>query len=84
VSAVGSDADTEIVQTLTSEFPKAGNSVSTIIKQGMEFSATTIKTNLLKEIHQLQNDESQRPNADAYRTWLNTTRERYEKWLARL
>lgn len=84
VSAVGSDADTEIVQTLTAEFPKAGNSVSTIIKQGMEFSATTIKTNLLKEIHQLQNDESQRPNADAYRTWLNTTRERYEKWLARL
>ena len=84
VSSVGSDADLEIVQTLTSEFPKAGSSVSTIIKQGMEFSATTIKTNLLKEIHQLQNDESQRPNADAYRTWLNTTRERYEKWLARL
>jgi hypothetical protein len=84
VSAVGSDADPEIVQTLRSEFPKAGSPVSTIIKQGVEFSATTIKTNLLKEIHQLQNDEPQRLNADAYRTWLNKTRERYEKWLARL
>lgn len=84
VSAVGSDADPQIVQTLTSEFPKAGAAASSAIKQTMEFSATTIKSNLLKEIHQLQDNEPQRLNADLYRTWLTRSRERYEKWLARL
>ena len=84
VSSVGSEADLQVLQTLTSEFPKGGSSVSTTIKQTMEFTATTIKTNLLKEIHQLQNDDAQRLNADSYRTWLSKTKERYEKWLARL
>ena len=84
VSSVGSDADPQMLQTLTSEFPGAGNSASSTIKQGMEFSATTIKANLLKEIHQLQNEDPQTLTADFYRMWLSKTRERYEKWLARL
>jgi hypothetical protein len=84
VSSVGSDADPQMLQTLTSEFPGAGNSVSSTIKQGMEFSATTIKSNLLKEIHQLQNEDPQTLTADFYRMWLSKTKERYEKWLARL
>jgi len=84
VSSVGSDADLQMLQTLTSEFPEAGSSVSRTIKQTMEFSATTIKSNLLKEIHQLQNDEAQRVSAEFYRTWLSKTKERYENWLARL
>jgi hypothetical protein len=81
---VGSDADPQIVETLTSEFPEAGSFVSRTIKQTMEVTATKIKSNLLKEIHQLQNDEPQRLNADFYRAWLSKTKERYEKWLARL
>lgn len=84
VSSVGSDADLQTLQTMTSEFPKAGSSVGRTIKETMEFSATTIKSNLLKEIHQLQNEEAQRLTADFYRTWLSKTRDRYEKWLARL
>ena len=84
VSSVGSDADPRMLQTLASEFPQAGNSGSRIIKQTLEFSATTIKSDLLKEIHQLQNEEAQKVDADFYRTWLSKTRERYEKWLARL
>jgi hypothetical protein len=84
VSSVGSDADLQMLQTLTSEFPEAGSSASRTIKQTMEVTATTIKSNLLKEIHQLQNEEAQRLNADFYRTWLSKTKERYEKWLARL
>jgi hypothetical protein len=50
----------------------------------MEFSATTIKSTLLKEIHTLQNDVPQPVNPDLYRTWLTKTTERYQKWLARL
>ena len=50
----------------------------------MEFSATMIKSNLLKEIHLLQNEEAKSLNADLYRTWLTKTKERYEKWLSRL
>lgn len=84
LSSVGSDADPRMLQTLASEFPQAGNSGSRIIKQAIEFSATTIKSDLLKEIHQLQNEEAQKVDADFYRTWLNKTRERHEKWLARL
>jgi len=84
VSSVGSDADPQMLQTLTSEFPEAGNSVSRTYKQTMEFSATTIKSNLLKEIHQLQNEDPQTLTADFYRMWLSKTKERYEKWLARL
>ena len=84
VSAVGSDADVQIVQTLTSEFLPAGSSVSRTIKETMEVTATTIKTNLLKEIHRLQNDEPLTLNAHSYRTWLSQTRERYDKWLTRL
>jgi hypothetical protein len=84
VSAVGTDADPQIVQTLTSEFPQASGGRSREIKEAMEFTATTIKSTLLKEIHMLLNEEAQSLNADLYRTWLTKTRERYEKWLSRL
>jgi hypothetical protein len=84
VSSVGSDADPQIVQTLTSEFPQESDARSRGIKATMEVSATTIKSNLLKEIHSLENEGAQSLNADLYRTWLTKTRERYEKWLSRL
>lgn len=84
VSSVGSDAEPQMVQSLASKFPQASGSVSRAIKETMEFTATTIKSNLLKEIHTLQNEESKSLTADLYRTWLTKTKERYEKWLSRL
>jgi hypothetical protein len=84
VSSVVSDADPEMVQTLASEFAQPREVRSREIKSTMEVSATTIKSTLLKEIHTLENEEAQRLTADFYRTWLTKTRERYEKWLARL
>jgi hypothetical protein len=83
VTPVATDADPQIVRTLSSEFPQVRDA-SREIKETMEFTATTIKTTLLKEIHTLQNEEAQRVTADLYRTWLTKTRERYEKWLSRL
>ena len=83
VSSVVSNAEPETVQSLTKKFRGSGSSGEEI-KTAIEFSATTIKTNLLKEIHQLQNEESKRLTADLYRTWLTKTKERYEKWLSRL
>lgn len=84
VSSVGSDAEPQMVQSLASEFSQTSSSISRVIKGTMEVTATTIKSNLLKEIHTLQNEESKTLNADLYRTWLTKTKERYEKWLARL
>ncbi len=84
VSSVLSDADPQTVRTLTSAFPQSGGSISREIKETMEVTATTIKSNLLKDIHMLQNQGSQSLNADLYRTWLTKTKERYEKWLSRL
>ena len=84
VSSVATDADPQIIRTLTSEFPQASGAKNREIKETMEFTATTIKTTLLKEIHMLQNEEARSLNADLYRTWLTKTRERYEKWLSRL
>jgi hypothetical protein len=83
VSSVGSDADPQIVQTIASEFPQASDARREI-KETMEVSATTIKSNLLKEIHMLQSEEAPSLNADLYRTWITKTHERYEKWLSRL
>lgn len=80
VSSVGSDAEVPTVKSLTSKFPQGGKE----IKIAIEFSATTLKSNLLKEIHTLQNEESKRLTEDLYRTWLTKTKERYEKWLSRL
>lgn len=79
VSSVGSDAEPATVQNLITRFPQ-----STEIKVAIEFSATTLKTNLLKDIHQMQNEEQSRITADLYRTWLTKMKERYEKWLSRL
>lgn len=84
VSSVASDADPQIVRSLTSEFPQASGSTSRVIKETMEVTATTIKSNLLKEIRTLENEGSQSLNADLYRTWLTKTKERYQKWLSRL
>ncbi|HSE25414.1 MAG TPA: hypothetical protein VLB68_27370 [Pyrinomonadaceae bacterium] len=84
VSSVGTDADPQIVKTLSSEFAQSSDGRKITIKETMEFSATTIKSALLKEIHLLQNEEAQSLNADLYRTWLTKTKERYEKWFARL
>ena len=84
VSSVGSDADPQIIQTLASEFRQESDARCSEIKATMEVSATTIKSNLLKEIHLLQNEAAPSLSADLYRTWLTKTRERYEKWLSRL
>src|SRR5258705_4161448 len=84
VFAVGSDADPQMVQGLSAEFPKADASISRIIKETIEVTATTLKSNLLKEIHTLQNEKLQSLNADTYRTWLTKVKKRHEKWLARL
>ena len=84
VSSVGTDADPQIVQTLTAEFPQERDARSREVKATMEVTATTIKSNLLKEIHMLENERAESLNGDLYRTWLTKTRERYEKWLSRL
>ena len=84
VSSVATDADPQIVQTLTSEFPQESDARSRVIKATMEVSATTIKSDLLKEIRTLENEGSQSFRAALYRTWLTKTRERYEKWLSQL
>jgi hypothetical protein len=84
VSSVGSDADPQIVQTLTAEFPQASDARRREIKETMEVTATRIKSDLLKEIHALQNEGAQASSADIYRTWLTKTKERYEKWLSRM
>ena len=84
VSSVGTDADPQVVQTITAEFPQASDARRREIKATMEVTATTIKSTLLKEIQTLQKEEAQSLNSDLYRTWLTKTRERYEKWLSRL
>jgi hypothetical protein len=84
VSSVESEADPQIVQSLTSEFPPATNPRSKQIKLSIEVTATTIKSTLLKEIQTLENEGPQSLNADLYRTWLTKTMERYEQWLSRL
>jgi hypothetical protein len=84
VSAVASDAEQPTIQSLTTKFPQESGAAGSEIKIAIEFSATTIKSNLLKEIHTLQNEESKRLTEDLYRTWLSKTKERYEKWLSRL
>ena len=84
VSSVASDAEPQMVKSLASEFPQAGGSINREIKEAMEVIATAIKSDLLKEIHTLQNEGSQSLNADLYRSWLTKTKERYEKWLSRL
>src|SRR5689334_18231144 len=63
VSSVETDADPQIVQTLTSEFPKANNATRTEIKMTMEVTATTIKSSLLKELQHLENEGSEPVNA---------------------
>jgi len=84
VSPVGTDADPQIIRTLTAEFPPASAARTRDIKETVEFSGTTIKTTLLKEIHTLQNLGAPSLTPDIYRTWLTKTREKYEKWLSRL
>ena len=84
VSSVGSDADPQIVQTLTAEFPQASDARRREIKATMEVTATTIKSSLLKEIGTLEKEGAQTLTVDLYRAWLTKTKERYEKWLSRL
>jgi len=84
VSLVSTDADPQMVQALTAEFPRASDARRSEIKATMEVTATTIKSTLIKEIHTLENEGAQTLNVDLYRTWLTKTRERYEKWLSRL
>ena len=83
VASVQSDADPQLVEKLSSEFPQAREAMRREIKATMEFTATTIKSTLLKEIHTLQNESAEALNVDVYRTWLTKTSERYEKWLSR-
>jgi hypothetical protein len=84
VSSVGTDADPQIVQSLTAEFTQANDATRGQIKATIEATATLVKSTLLKDIQTLQTEEAQSLNAELYRIWLTKTRERYEKWLSRL
>jgi hypothetical protein len=83
VTQISSDADPSIVERLTADFSQFDQPLRAI-KQSFEFSATTIKTNLLKEIRKLQSQDSSSLDATSYRAWLSQTKDRYAKWLARL
>jgi hypothetical protein len=82
VSSLSSDAEPSLIRDVTAEFPKLQRPIE--IKEAIEFTATTIKSNLLKDIHRLQTEGSQRADGTAYRAWLQSSKQRYENWLSKL
>lgn len=84
VSLVSSDADTDLVQGLASEFPQLGKPAPERIKHAMEVSSTMTKANLLKELRTMETEASPTLNPNSYREWLSGKKEKYAQWLARL
>jgi hypothetical protein len=82
VAAASSDADSDLVQGLVSEFPQLGKPAKERIKQAMEISSAMTKADLIKEIRRMQTEPML--SADSYRDWLRGKREKYAQWLARL
>jgi hypothetical protein len=84
VSSLSSDAEPGTIQSLAAEFPQLGAKAVPMIKGTMEIAATTIKSDLLKEIHRMRAAEPRQLDANAYQSWLTGKKERYVKWLSRL
>jgi hypothetical protein len=82
IASASSDADSDLVQGLASEFPQLGKPAPERIKHAMEISATMTKAALLKEIRKMQTEPTL--NANSYRDWLRGKKEKYAQWLARL
>jgi hypothetical protein len=84
VTAVSTDAEPELVQSVLTEFPQLKQSGTFDIKGSIEFSATTIKSDLLKDLRKLQTVDAQSVDANAYRESIMRAKGRYEKWLSAL
>ncbi len=73
-------AEPDLLQTLAADFPTLEEEAGRGIKVAVEVSAIKTKTDLLNEIHGLQEGGSKPLTPDEYREWLNKTRDLYTQW----
>ena len=82
VSALGDRADEADVKALLKEFPALDRGAD--LKQTIEITMNGVKREVLREVEKFALTEVEQPGAGDFRAWLGASKERYERWLARL
>jgi hypothetical protein len=84
VSSLSDNVETSVVDRLLEDFPTLSAEVKEDLKNGIEVSLLTVKTDLLRDLKQFEKPGSQPLDAQAFQTWLRANKEKYEKWLSRM
>lgn len=74
----------ETLQDLLNEFPSLGEEKKADLKTSIEVSLAGEKFDFLKRIEEFEKSSAQSTDPQAFRAWLNVSKERYEKWLSQL
>lgn len=82
VSALGDRAEEADVNALWKEFPTLDR--GTNLKLTLEITMNGVKREVLREVEKFALSEMEQPGAGDFRAWLGASKERYERWLARL
>lgn len=82
VSALDNTAEASDVEALRREFPTLDR--GTDLKTAMEVAMNGVRYDLLKELEKFVPSDAGQPGVRPFRAWLGASKERLERWLARL
>lgn len=82
VSALDDAAEASDVEALWGEFPTLDR--GTDLKTAMEVAMNGVRQDLLKEVEKFAVSDAGRAAGRPFRAWLGASKERFERWLARL
>lgn len=84
VASLTSNAEEEVVSKLHEAFPKLAEKTKAELKTSIEVALNGMKFDLLKSLQAFEKASPQPIDANAFRSWLIKSKERYEKWLSNL
>ena len=85
VSALTEDVEPQAVEQLAAKFPTMGEHDRKMLREAIRFHLHTVKMDLLKAVEKFEDAHAQSPQQQiTFRRWLESVRETYVQWLARL
>lgn len=84
VSALGEEAEPQMMESLLVRFPALKASEQQGLRMGVSYSLQRVKLDLLKAVKEFEDVPAGSSAKINFRQWLESRKETYEQWLARL
>jgi hypothetical protein len=84
VASLSTTVETATLNDLLKEFPSFNKEEAAGLKRAVEVSLAGDRLEFIKRIGEFEKASAQADDPQAFRTWLSSNKEIYEKWLSRL